>query len=138
MIGPVSAITRRSLLCASLSARVHRTAKPLQPFRAERFFITVLVQRICLALCLTLCNTNRVTTTLTIRLPSEQRRALRQRAAALKKSESEWVRSLITRDLNQSLILERVAHLVGSLDGARAVTAPHPLKKTIRERNWRT
>ena len=79
-----------------------------------------------------------MTSTLTIRLPKEQRAALRKRAISLRKSESELVRALIDRDLSSAMMLERVADLVGSLDSNISRRPAHPLKKKIRERNWRS
>lgn len=76
-------------------------------------------------------------TTLTIRLPKKQREALKRRANALKKSESEIVRELIDRETEQSSLRDRVRHLIGSLDSSQQVGDPHPLKAIIRERNWR-
>jgi predicted DNA-binding protein len=76
-------------------------------------------------------------TTLTIRLPREQREALRKRAAALNKSESDLVRALISRDLSEATLLERAARLVGSVDSRTKNTPPNPLAKRIRDRNWR-
>lgn len=75
--------------------------------------------------------------TLTIRLPKEQREALRKRAAILKKSESDLVRMLITRGLSEESILDQVASLVGSLDSSKRIPTPNPLRRRIRDRNWR-
>ncbi len=76
-------------------------------------------------------------TTLTLRLPKKQRDALKRRAAALHKTESEIVRELIERETEQSSLRQRIRELVGSLDSTKAVGPPHPLKALIRERNWR-
>lgn len=76
-------------------------------------------------------------TTLTIRLPKKQREALRRRAVALRKTESEIVRELIDRETEQSSLRERVSQLIGSLDSSKTIGPPHPLKSMIRERNWR-
>jgi Arc/MetJ-type ribon-helix-helix transcriptional regulator len=77
------------------------------------------------------------TSTLTIRMPKEQREALRQSAAALKKTESEYIRDLLQRDLDSRPFGESAGHLAGCLDSSRTVGSPHPLKELIRERNWR-
>ncbi|MBV8216127.1 MAG: hypothetical protein JOZ08_23155 [Verrucomicrobia bacterium] len=77
------------------------------------------------------------TSTLTIRLPKEQREALRRWAKALKKTESEYIRELLTRDLDNRTLRERMGDLAGSLDSSQAIGKPHPLKALIRKRNWR-
>ena len=80
-----------------------------------------------------------VDSTLTIRLPKEQRDALRRKATAFNKTESDFVRALIAQDLANSSLLERVRDLVGSLDsGIVSRAQAHPLKKALRERNWRS
>jgi predicted transcriptional regulator len=75
--------------------------------------------------------------TLTIRLPKDQREALRRSAKALKKSESEYIRDLLARALDNRTLGERLGELAGSLDSSRAIGAAHPLKTLIRKRNWR-
>ena len=77
------------------------------------------------------------TSTLTIRLPKAQRDALKRSAAALKKTESEYIRDLLARDLDTRPLGERIGHLAGSLDSSQSTGTPHPLKGLIRERNWR-
>jgi hypothetical protein len=78
------------------------------------------------------------TSTLTIRLPKSQREALRRSAKALQKTESEYIRDLLARDVDNRTLEERLGSLAGSLDSSSVKTGkPHPLKKTIRERNWR-
>jgi hypothetical protein len=79
-----------------------------------------------------------MTTTLTIRLPKEQRAALRKRAVSLRKTESELIRSLIERDLSTTTILSRVGELVGSVDLRRPEKKAHPLKEKLRKHNWRS
>ncbi len=78
------------------------------------------------------------TSTLTIRIPKEQRAALKRAAEAVKKTESEYIRDLLDRDLDARTFGERVGHLAGSVDSSETTGAPHPLKQLIRERNWRT
>ncbi len=78
------------------------------------------------------------TSTLTIRLPKSQREALRQSAQAMKKTESEYIRDLLAQDLDKRTLAERIGQLAGSVDSSSAPREPHPLKKTIRERNWRS
>ena len=75
--------------------------------------------------------------TLTIRLPQEQREALKRSAKALKKTESEYIRELLQRDLDSRPFGERAGHLAGSVDSSRTTAGPQPLKDLIRERNWR-
>ena len=76
-------------------------------------------------------------TTLTIRLPQEQREALKRCASALKKTESEYIRELLQRDLDSRPFGERAGHLAGTVDSTHSSGKPHPLKEHIRERNWR-
>lgn len=77
------------------------------------------------------------TSTLTIRLPVEQREALKRSAEALRKTESEYIRDLLQRDLDSKPLGDRVGHLIGCLDSAQTIAEPHPLRDLIRERNWR-
>ena len=75
--------------------------------------------------------------TLTIRMPQEQREALKRCASALKKTESEYIRDLLKRDLDSRPFGERIGHLAGSVDSNQSHGEHHPLKELIRERNWR-
>jgi hypothetical protein len=77
------------------------------------------------------------TSTLTIRLPKEQREVLKRSAKALKKTESEYIRDMLQRDLDSRPFGERAGHLAGCLDSSQTIGEPHPLKALIRERNWR-
>lgn len=77
------------------------------------------------------------TSTLTIRLPKEQREALKRSAKALKKTESEYIRELLQRDLDSRPFGGQIGHLAGCLDSSQTTGEPHPLKTLIRERNWR-
>jgi len=77
------------------------------------------------------------TSTLTIRLPKEQREALRRSARVLKKTESEYIRDILARDLDTRTIGERIGRLAGSLDSSETTGEAHLLKEMIRERNWR-
>lgn len=78
-------------------------------------------------------------TSFTIRLPEQQRQALRKRAKAMHTSESAWVRHIIEKDLENSTLQEQLAGLFGSLDSGTAGKAgkANPLKEAIRQRNWR-
>ncbi|MFN0125516.1 MAG: hypothetical protein ACKV19_02390 [Verrucomicrobiales bacterium] len=77
------------------------------------------------------------TSTLTIRLPKEQREALKRSAKALQKTESEYIRDLLQRDLDSRSFGERAGNLVGCLDSSHTMGEPHGLKELIRQRNWR-
>ena len=76
--------------------------------------------------------------TLTIRLPQAQRDALRRSATALKKTESEYIRDLLARDLESIPFGERLGDLIGCLDSSAAKPSrANPLKDRIRANNWR-
>ncbi len=75
--------------------------------------------------------------TLTIRLPSDQRLALKRSAKAVKKTESEYIRDMLRRDLDSRPLGERIGELIGCLDSSQNIGKPHPLKDRVRERNWR-
>ena len=78
------------------------------------------------------------TSTLTIRLPAEQREALKRAAKALRKSESEYIRDLLRRALDSRPLGERAASLVGCLDSGKAgESAGDGFREAIRENNWR-
>jgi hypothetical protein len=74
--------------------------------------------------------------TLTIRLDGKQRAQLKQSAAKLGKTESEWVRQVIKRSLDKSSLGRRIGHLRGSLD--EAGTGNDSFSKSLRARNWRS
>ena len=76
--------------------------------------------------------------TLTIRLPQTQREALKRIATALKKTESEYIRDLVARDLNDVPFGQRVGDLAGCLNSAKSPPGmAHPSKELIRSHNWR-
>ncbi|MCX6934640.1 MAG: hypothetical protein NTZ01_00335 [Verrucomicrobia bacterium] len=76
--------------------------------------------------------------TLTIRLPQHQREVLRRTAKALRKSESEYIRTLLARDMDSIPFAQRLGDLVGCLDSSATTPPhPHPLKEQIRANNWR-
>lgn len=77
------------------------------------------------------------TSTLTIRLPKEQREALKRSAKAIRKTESEYIRELLRRDLDSRPFGELAGQLAGCLDSSETIGEPHPLKELIRGRNWR-
>lgn len=74
---------------------------------------------------------------LTIRLPLEQREALRRSAKALKKTESEYIRDLLEKDLDARPFGGQLGEFVGCVDSSQTVGGPNPLRELIRERNWR-
>lgn len=76
-------------------------------------------------------------TTLTIRLPAAQRRALQRRAAAARQSESALVRDLIDRAMQQGFDFERVRHLAGSITRPPEGPTRDSWRTQIRDRNWR-
>lgn len=79
-----------------------------------------------------------MTGSLTIRLSAAQRRALRARAAAVGKTESEIVRSAVERELHRrGPLRERIEKYLGSLEGGPAATDRDPWRQHIRRSNWR-
>jgi hypothetical protein len=78
-----------------------------------------------------------VETTLTIRLPTKQREALRRRAAAEKRSESALVRDLIDREIQRGFDFDSVRHLVGSIASQPKHWEKNSWRQRIRQRNWR-
>ncbi len=78
-----------------------------------------------------------MTSTLTIRLPAVQREALKRRAAALRKTESALLRELVERETAQVSPAALSEKWAGALDSRKAVRPAHPLRRQMRERNWR-
>ncbi len=79
-----------------------------------------------------------MTETLTIRLPAAQRKALRARAAANGKTESELVRDLIAGQLQKKGPLsERAGRHLGRLDFAPAGLDGDPWRAHLRKMNAR-
>lgn len=78
-----------------------------------------------------------MSSTLTIRLPLAQREALKRRAAALKKTESALIRDLVDREIEMAPLATLVEKWAGTVDSRKRARAAHPMKKQIRERNWR-
>lgn len=78
-----------------------------------------------------------MSSTLTIRLPLAQREALKRRAAVLKKTESALIRDLVDREIEHAPLATLVEKWAGTVDSRKTARAAHPLKKQIRERNWR-
>lgn len=77
-------------------------------------------------------------TTLTIRLPAAQRKALRRRAAAEKTSESAIVREMIEREMKRGFDYEAVRHLIGSVSSEPQHWNQNAWRRHIRKRNWRS
>lgn len=79
-----------------------------------------------------------MTETLTIRLPTAQRKALRARATATGKTESELVRELIAGQLQRKGTLgERAGRHLGRLDFAPASVDGNPWRAHLRRVNAR-
>ncbi len=77
--------------------------------------------------------------TLTIRLPGTQRKALRARAAATGKTESELVRELIEGQLqHRGTVGERAGRHFGKLDFAPASVDTDPWRAHLRRTNTRS
>ena len=76
--------------------------------------------------------------TLTLRLSSAQRAALKRRARAEGKSESALVREILTGETQRGFDFERVLPLVGHLKAPPRHWEENPWRKKLRERNWRS
>jgi hypothetical protein len=75
--------------------------------------------------------------TLTIRMNGAQRKALRNRARSMGRRESDLVREIIARELEERPVLERVQHLItADVPGARR-RGKKSWREQIRRRNWR-
>ena len=76
-----------------------------------------------------------MSSTLTFRLSDADRKKLRRRATDLGKTESEFIRELLKRELDDRPLGERAAHVFGSL-----AISPHERDeraRDIRSKNWR-
>lgn len=79
-----------------------------------------------------------MTGSLTIRLSAAQRKALRARAAATGKTESEVVRDAVDRELRAKRPLgERISKYLGCLDADPAAAGSDAWRDHIRRMNWR-
>ena len=76
--------------------------------------------------------------TLTLRLSSAQRAALKRRAKAEGKSESALVREILTGETQRGFDFERVLPLIGGLNAPPRHGEENQWRKKIRERNWRS
>ena len=80
------------------------------------------------------CYNSRMQKTLTVRLTTDQDRALTRRAKALGKTRSEIVRELIEKGLDEEPLGRKIAHLKGILT---ALDPTDPVRRRIKQRNWR-
>lgn len=79
-----------------------------------------------------------MTETLTVRLSPSQRKALRARATATGKTESEIVRAAVDRELKSMGPLgERIGKYIGSLDVDPKVQDRDSWRAHLRRANWR-
>jgi len=79
-----------------------------------------------------------MTGSLTIRLSAAQRKALRARAAAAGKTESEIVRDAVDRELRAKRPLgERIGKYLGCLDVDPGAAGGDAWRDHIRRMNWR-
>ena len=76
-----------------------------------------------------------MTTTLTFRLETAQRRKLQARARLVGKTESEFVRDLLSRELEERPLGAALAKVKGALSFRN--TKDDAWHKALRERNWR-
>ncbi len=77
-----------------------------------------------------------MTTSLTFRMEKKQRAKLRKRAAALGKSESELLREILDRELDERPLSERIGHLAGSLSLSKE--NEDEWARHLRNQNWRS
>ena len=75
--------------------------------------------------------------TLTLRMSAAQRKAPQSRAQSLGKTESDLVRDIISRELDEQPILDRVRHLIGAETPVATRGKSDPWREQIRRRNWR-
>ncbi len=76
-----------------------------------------------------------MTTTLTFRLESEQRKKLRSKARLLGKSESQFLREILSRELDERPMSALVGHLKGAL--SLKEKKQDSWGEVIRKQNWR-
>ena len=78
------------------------------------------------------------TSTLTIRLPQEQRAALKETAKRLKKSESDVIRELLAREFEQVAFGERASEFMGCLESSPSTAnETDSFRDAIQRSNWR-
>lgn len=79
-----------------------------------------------------------LSSSLTIRLPQEQRATLKETAKRLQKSESDFIRELLAREFEQVSFGERAAEFVGCLAADASLAGkPDSLRDAIQRNNWR-
>lgn len=74
--------------------------------------------------------------TITVRLDARLRDQLRLKASLLGKSDSEFVREILEREVQDKPLGSRVGHLAGSLSLGKP--EEESWRKQIRARNWRS
>lgn len=78
------------------------------------------------------------TSTITIRLPAEQRATLKATAKRLKKSESDVIRELLAREFEQTAFGERAGDFFGCVESTPDKAAePDPFRTAIQRNNRR-
>ncbi len=78
------------------------------------------------------------TSTLTIRLPQDQRDTLKETAKRLKKSESDIIRDLLSREFDQVSFGERADEFIGCLQSEPTpVATPDSFRNAIARNNRR-
>jgi predicted DNA-binding protein len=77
-----------------------------------------------------------VTTTLTFRLDSEQREKLQRKARLLGKSESEFLREILQREIEERPMSQALKKVKGSL--SLKARKPTGWRQTIQQHNWRS
>jgi hypothetical protein len=78
------------------------------------------------------------TSTLTIRLPQEQRDTLKETAKRLQKSESDFIRELLAREFEQVSFAEQASEFMGCIESNPTVPAePVSFREAIKRNNWR-
>jgi predicted DNA-binding protein len=78
------------------------------------------------------------TSTLTNRLPQEQRATLQATAKRLRKSESDFIRELLAREFEQVSFGERAVEFIGCLESSPSAAAKtNSLRDAIKRNNWR-
>ena len=76
--------------------------------------------------------------TLTIRLPQEQRDALKETAKRLQKSESDFIRELLAREFEQVSFAERASEFMGCIESSpSASNEKDSFREAIKRNNWR-
>jgi predicted DNA-binding protein len=78
------------------------------------------------------------TSTLTIRLPQEQRDVLKETAKRLQKSESDFIREVLARECEQVSFAERASEFVGCIESSPSESAEtDSFRDAIKRNNWR-